>query len=107
MLALERRTGFAAADRVPRLLEAGGASAVLEEVRQLQSDYVRSLYLRGSLDLAAASGSATACSRDAVGAVENWFRVAVSHLLLPRGGFLLHAMAVLVENIHAADVAVA
>lgn len=59
---------------------------------------VASLYLRGWLDLEKESGSATACSRDAIGAVENYFRVAVSHLLLPLGGFLLHAAAVEVDG---------
>ncbi len=59
---------------------------------------VDGLFLNGWLDLAQATGQATACSRDAVGSVENFFRVAVSHLLLPEGGFLLHAAAVVARG---------
>lgn len=50
LLALERTTGFAADTRVPRLLAKGGPSAVLDEINNLQGDYVRGIYFRKLLD---------------------------------------------------------
>ncbi|HWC17689.1 MAG TPA: M56 family metallopeptidase, partial [Terriglobales bacterium] len=44
LLRLERVTGFAADTRVPALLRKGGPQAVLDEISQLQSDYVRQVY---------------------------------------------------------------
>jgi len=44
VLALERVTGFAVKTRVPALLVRGGPQAVLDEISQLKSDYVRQLY---------------------------------------------------------------
>jgi beta-lactamase regulating signal transducer with metallopeptidase domain len=41
---LERVTDFAASTRVPALLAKGGPQAVLDEITQLQSDYVRQVY---------------------------------------------------------------
>jgi hypothetical protein len=46
LLEIERRTGFAAESRVNGLLQRGGAGAVLDEIGNLRSDYVRSLYFR-------------------------------------------------------------
>jgi hypothetical protein len=45
LLAVERRTAFAAKTRVPQLYESGGARRVLEEVSQMGSDYAKSAYL--------------------------------------------------------------
>ncbi|HSE50056.1 MAG TPA: M56 family metallopeptidase [Terriglobales bacterium] len=50
MLEFERHTGFSAATRVPMLLQRGGPNAVLNEVDQIESDYVAALYLRTMLD---------------------------------------------------------
>ena len=50
LLSLERATGFAVDTRVPMLLKKGGPQAVLDEISQLQSDYVRSLYFHKLLD---------------------------------------------------------
>jgi beta-lactamase regulating signal transducer with metallopeptidase domain len=50
LLSLERTTGFAADTRVPRLLAKGGPSAVLDEINNLQGDYVRGIYFRKLLD---------------------------------------------------------
>jgi beta-lactamase regulating signal transducer with metallopeptidase domain len=50
LLALERSTGFAADARVPALLAKGGPTAVLDEISNLQSDYVRGLYFRKLLE---------------------------------------------------------
>jgi beta-lactamase regulating signal transducer with metallopeptidase domain len=44
LLGLERVSGFAADSRVPALLKKGGPQAVLNEIAQLQSDYVRQVY---------------------------------------------------------------
>jgi beta-lactamase regulating signal transducer with metallopeptidase domain len=46
LLALERSTGYAAEARVPALLAKGGPNAVLDEISNLQSDYVRGIYFR-------------------------------------------------------------
>jgi beta-lactamase regulating signal transducer with metallopeptidase domain len=50
LLALERTTGFAADARVPALLAKGGPTAVLDEISNLQSDYVRGIYFRKLLE---------------------------------------------------------
>ena len=44
LLQLERATGFNASMRVPALLAKGGPEAVLSEIENLKSDYVRQLY---------------------------------------------------------------
>ncbi len=44
LLQLERATGLSAATRVPALLKQGGPEAVLKEITELQSDYVRQVY---------------------------------------------------------------
>jgi beta-lactamase regulating signal transducer with metallopeptidase domain len=44
LLELERATGFSASTRVPALLAKGGPQAVLTEIEQLKSDYVRQVY---------------------------------------------------------------
>jgi beta-lactamase regulating signal transducer with metallopeptidase domain len=50
LLALERSTGYAADARVPALLAKGGPNAVLDEISNLQSDYVRGVYFRKLLE---------------------------------------------------------
>jgi hypothetical protein len=50
LLDLERSTGFAADLRVPALLAKGGPNAVLDEINNLQSDYVRGIYFRKLLE---------------------------------------------------------
>src|SRR5215467_9542982 len=50
LLALERTTGFAADARVPALLAKGGPAAVLDEINNLQSYYVRGIYFRKLLE---------------------------------------------------------
>jgi beta-lactamase regulating signal transducer with metallopeptidase domain len=50
LLDLERTTGFAADTRVPALLAKGGPTAVLDEISNLQSDYVRGIYFRKLLE---------------------------------------------------------
>ena len=60
---------------------------------------VTSLHLHGWIDLATGRGEATSCTHDE-GAAENFLRVGIARLLLPAGGFLLHACAV-VSNGHA------
>jgi beta-lactamase regulating signal transducer with metallopeptidase domain len=50
LLSLERATGFAADTRVPKLLAKGGPTAVLDEINNLQGDYVRGIYFRKLLD---------------------------------------------------------
>lgn len=50
LLALERATGFAADTRVAKLLAQGGPIAVLDEIDNLQGDYVRGLYFRKLLE---------------------------------------------------------
>jgi beta-lactamase regulating signal transducer with metallopeptidase domain len=50
LLALERSTGFSADARVPALLAKGGPNAVLDEISNLQSDYVRGVYFRKLLE---------------------------------------------------------
>jgi len=44
LVRLERVTGFAADSRVPALLRKGGPQEVLDEISQLESDYVRQVY---------------------------------------------------------------
>jgi hypothetical protein len=44
LLALERTSGFAVNTRVPALLAKGGPQAVLAEISNLNSDYVRQIY---------------------------------------------------------------
>jgi beta-lactamase regulating signal transducer with metallopeptidase domain len=50
LLDLERSTGFTADLRVPALLAKGGPNAVLDEINNLQSDYVRGIYFRKLLE---------------------------------------------------------
>jgi beta-lactamase regulating signal transducer with metallopeptidase domain len=50
LLALERSTGFAAEERVAKLIAKGGPGAVLDEINNLQGDYVRGIYFRKLLD---------------------------------------------------------
>ena len=50
LLDLERTTGFAADTRIPALLAKGGPAAVLDEISNLQSDYVRGIYFRKLLE---------------------------------------------------------
>jgi len=50
LLALERSTGFSADTRVPALLGKGGPTAVLDEINNLQSNYVRGIYFRKLLE---------------------------------------------------------
>jgi beta-lactamase regulating signal transducer with metallopeptidase domain len=45
LLAVERRTAFAAATRVPQIFEGRGARGVLDEVSLMPSDYAKSAYL--------------------------------------------------------------
>jgi beta-lactamase regulating signal transducer with metallopeptidase domain len=45
LLAVERRTAFAAKTRVPQLYQSGGANRVLQEVSMMGSDYAKSAYL--------------------------------------------------------------
>jgi beta-lactamase regulating signal transducer with metallopeptidase domain len=45
LLAVERRTAFAAKTRVPQLYQSGGADRVLQEVSLMGSDYAKSAYL--------------------------------------------------------------
>ena len=63
---------------------------------------ITSLHVHGWVDLASGRGEATACTHDQ-GAVENFLRVGVARLLLPRGGFLLHACAVVTRHGEAVD----
>ena len=56
LLALERATGLAADARIPALLAKGGPTAVLDEISNLQSDYVRSIYFRKLLEQPNLSG---------------------------------------------------
>jgi uncharacterized protein YeeX (DUF496 family) len=46
LIELDRHTAFAVDARVPALLQQGGASAVLDEIAQMSSDYVRGVYYR-------------------------------------------------------------
>ncbi|HWF02058.1 MAG TPA: M56 family metallopeptidase [Candidatus Angelobacter sp.] len=50
LLDLERVSGFAASTRIPALLAQGGPIAVLDEISNLQSDYVRGIYLQKLLE---------------------------------------------------------
>jgi len=50
LLSFERSTGFSAKSRVPQLLKQGGPSAVLDEISNLQTDYVRGIYFRMLLE---------------------------------------------------------
>jgi beta-lactamase regulating signal transducer with metallopeptidase domain len=45
LMAVERRTAFAAATRVPQIFAARGARGVMEEVSLMPSDYAKSAYL--------------------------------------------------------------
>ena len=45
LLAVERRTAFAASTRVPQMLQARGPNGVLEEVSLMPSDYAKAAYL--------------------------------------------------------------
>ncbi len=45
LLAVERRTAFAAATRVPQIFESRGARGVLDEVSLMPSDYAKAAYL--------------------------------------------------------------
>ena len=45
LLAVERRTAFAAKTRVPQLYQSGGVDRVLQEVSAMGSDYAKSAYL--------------------------------------------------------------
>ena len=56
LLELERATGFSARTRVPALLAKGGPQAVLTEIEQLQSDYVRQVYFSKLFESATLSG---------------------------------------------------
>ena len=51
LLAVERRTAFAAKDRVPQLYRAGGTRAVLAEIAQMPSAYAKSRYYGEMLDM--------------------------------------------------------
>ncbi|HEV8150907.1 MAG TPA: M56 family metallopeptidase, partial [Gemmatimonadales bacterium] len=46
LIELDRHTAFAVDARVPALLQQGGASAVLDEIDKMSSDYVRGVYYR-------------------------------------------------------------
>src|SRR6185437_5092232 len=50
LLSLERTTGFNADARVKQLMAKGGPNAVLDEINNLQSDYVRGIYFRKLLE---------------------------------------------------------
>ena len=52
ILELERRSGFAAPQRVAQLLRGGGPDAVMDEVERMSSDYVQRRYLSLMLDSA-------------------------------------------------------
>ena len=52
LLNMVRTTGFMAEERVDQLLRSGGPNAVIAEVGQLNSDYVRRMYLSKLLDRA-------------------------------------------------------
>ncbi|HUQ20452.1 MAG TPA: M56 family metallopeptidase [Gemmatimonadaceae bacterium] len=45
LMAVERRTAFAASTRVPQIYAARGAKGVMDEVSQMPSDYAKSAYL--------------------------------------------------------------
>lgn len=49
LLAVERRTAFAAKTRVPQLFQSGGAQRVLQEVSLMGSDYTKTQYLSALL----------------------------------------------------------
>jgi beta-lactamase regulating signal transducer with metallopeptidase domain len=51
LLAVERRTGFSAKTRVPRLWENGGVKAVLNEVEVMNSSYPKRVYLDALFDI--------------------------------------------------------
>ncbi len=59
---------------------------------------VRGWWLDGEIDLARGIGTARIATPDLAGSLENFLRVAVAHLLLPDGGFLLHAAAVVLRD---------
>jgi ribosome-binding factor A len=50
MLELVRQSGFDVERRAERIFQRGGASAVLEEITLIKSDYVKKLYFRELLD---------------------------------------------------------
>ncbi len=64
---LVRNTGFVAEQRVEGLMQLGGAQAVLDEVRLLQSDYVKSVYLRRLLDRSSLSSAQVKASVELAG----------------------------------------
>lgn len=66
---------------------------------------VRGWWLDGEVDLQNGTGTARIASPDLAGSLENFLRVAVAHLLLPEGGFLLHAAAVVLRDDERAVVA--
>jgi beta-lactamase regulating signal transducer with metallopeptidase domain len=51
LLAVERRTAFAASTRVPQLYRSGGLRGVLSEISQMTSDYPKSQYYGTLLDM--------------------------------------------------------
>lgn len=59
---------------------------------------LKSWYFDGWVDLDRRRGAASVATRDSAGSVENFLRVAIAHLLLPEGGFLLHAAAVVCDG---------
>lgn len=56
LLELERSTGFSASVRVPALLAKGGPQAVLTEIAQLRTDYVRQIYFANLFENATLPG---------------------------------------------------
>ncbi len=67
LVTLVRNTGFAADQRVGQLLRSGGVEGVLGEVRELPSDYVKSLYLRKLLENAELTPTQVKASVDLAG----------------------------------------
>ncbi|HVF38851.1 MAG TPA: M56 family metallopeptidase [Gemmatimonadaceae bacterium] len=51
LLAVERRTAFAASTRVPQLYRTGGVRAVSNEISQMQSAYPKASYYKTMLDM--------------------------------------------------------
>lgn len=66
---------------------------------------IRGWWLDGDVDLARGTGTARIATPDLAGSLENFLRVAIAHLLLPEGGFLLHAAAVVLRDDERAVVA--
>lgn len=97
---LEHRPGACPADRAEarRAMESAPFVDGLPDYPLLLSRdgsrlEVTSLHLHGWIDLATGRGEATSCTHDE-GAAENFLRVGIARLLLPAGGFLMHACAV-------------